>query len=150
MEAEAYVEYIDILSQREWDEITEFNQRLVDSSRIDENSVLESITIDYLNYLAELRKKHGNHPMLIEFTADRLENPAERINLYLEAIQGYKAIAADTCSCYISMAEVYMETLDDHETCKECLDLAWEDATARNDKDDMTDVSRARKSLLGK
>ena len=86
---------------------------LVNASEEEDDEVIAANLKNVFDLLEALAIKYGPHPVLYETKADILPNPAERVELYRQAIRLAESNALQTLTIRLSLAEVLIEDLLD-------------------------------------
>ena len=73
-------------TEAEWATAREAIWGIVKAGSIEDTVVEASCLVELLEVLTTLRKRYGDHPVLLETEADFIDDESERIELYQRAI----------------------------------------------------------------
>ena len=99
--------------EEDWESVEEAVVALVNASAEEDDEVIAANLKNVFDLLEALAIKYGPHPVLYETKADILPNPAERVELYRQAIRLAESNALQTLTIRLSLAEVLIEDLGD-------------------------------------
>ena len=99
--------------EEDWESVEEAVIALVNASGDEDDEVIAAKLKTVFDLLEALAIKYGPHPVLYETKADILPNPAERVELYRQAIRLAESNALQTLTIRLSLAEVLIEDLGD-------------------------------------
>ena len=109
-------------SEEDWESVEEAVIDLVNASGEEDDEVIAANLKNVFDLLEALAIKYGPHPVLYETKADILPNPAERVELYRQAIHLAESNALQTLTIRLSLAEVLIEDLGDFAAAREELE----------------------------
>lgn len=72
-------------SKDEWQAVRDAALRVLNASMADDTLTRASHFLEFQQVLVDLKKRHGNHPVLLETEADFTEDTAGAICLYRQA-----------------------------------------------------------------
>ena len=99
--------------EEDWDSVEEAVIDLVNASAEETDEAIAAHLKTVFDLLEALAIKYGPHPVLYETKADILPNPAERVELYKQAISLAESNGLQTLTMRLSLAEVLIEDLGD-------------------------------------
>jgi hypothetical protein len=102
-------------SRPEWQTVQNITGSIVNASAMNDNVLMDSSFAELVIILEELRERHGNHPILLETTADFCGDPLLQLDLYRSAIHLAEDNNLPTCTIRISLAEVLLEKFNDRD-----------------------------------
>lgn len=108
--------------EEDWEAVEEAVVALVNASAEEADEVIAAKLKNVFDLLEALAIKYGPHPVLYETKADILPNPAERVELYKQAIRLAESNALQTLTIRLSLAEVLIEDLGDFAGAKKELE----------------------------
>jgi hypothetical protein len=100
-------------SESEWDRVNKAAAAVTNATLQDDDVLAASKLVELQLLLASLRDVHGEHPILLETEADFLNDPAERRELYLQAIDGALHGKIPTYTIRISLAALLLDSFVD-------------------------------------
>ena len=100
-------------SQSEWQKVEDASHLLVNATLENDTVLKASYFAELLAVLDELRRRHGDHPTLLETAADFCDDPSLRVDTYRSAIKLAEANNLPTLSIRISLAEVLLKEFRD-------------------------------------
>ena len=109
-------------SEEDWESVEDAVVDLVNASGEEDDEVIAANLKNVFDLLEALAIKYGPHPVLYETKADILPNPAERVELYRQAIRLAESNALQTLTIRLSLAEVLIEDLGDFAEAKKELE----------------------------
>ena len=92
----------------EWDPLKPVAEAIIDAVRADDDVLAASLRREMLELLDGLRKRHGDHPVLLETAADYTEDHTERSPLYRRAVEIAEVHGLPTLSIRLSFAFTLM------------------------------------------
>jgi hypothetical protein len=98
-------------SEDEWSRVNDAAAHIVNHSLLDDAVLYESGVEEMRAVLDDLRKQHGEHPVLLETEADFVVDGAERRILYQQAIDLATKFGLPTYSARISFAHLLLVEL---------------------------------------
>ena len=131
-------------SAEDWQVVEEAVIALVNASADETDEVIAAKLKDVFDLLEALAIKYGPHPVLYETKADILPNPAERVELYRQAIRLAESNALQTLTIRLSLADVLMEDLGDFAAARQELEACKGELTA-DDRDEWQALSEKAK-----
>lgn len=137
-------------TQEEWDHVAEVVGRMVNASLAGEIAVHDSLMNDLDSILDELRRRHGEHPILIETAADFLDDPTERIRLYRAAVDLAERNRLPTITIRLSLVEVLLEHLGDSRAAADELLACRDESRTTSDPDDRRKWSELMRDCVRK
>ena len=127
--------------EEDWQAVEEAVVALVNASAEEADQVITAKLKDVFDLLEALAIKYGPHPVLFETKADILPNPAERVELYQQAISLAENNALQTLTIRLSLAEVLMEDLGDFAAARKELEACKGELT-EEDLDEWETLSK--------
>lgn len=100
-------------AEEDWDSLEEAVIDLVNASGEEDDEVIAANLKNVFDLLEALAIKYGPHPVLYETKADILPHPAERVELYKQAISLAENNALQTLTIRLSLADVLIQDLGD-------------------------------------
>ncbi|MEN8686261.1 MAG: hypothetical protein AB1Z51_11050 [Desulfuromonadales bacterium] len=97
----------------DWEAVEDAVVALVNASGEEADELIAAKLKNVFDLLEALAIKYGPHPILYETKADILPNPAERVELYRQAIRLAESNALQTLTIRLSLAEVLIKDLED-------------------------------------
>jgi hypothetical protein len=97
----------------DWSRVSEAARSLVNATFAEDAVLRESQFEELRGVLAELREKYGPHPVLLETEADFIDEPAEQVQMYEQAIHLAEAKGLISYSIRLSLARVLLEESGD-------------------------------------
>lgn len=122
-------------SQADWDRVGKAALPCLNATLAGDRALVKSTEKVLRELLRELRRKYGDHPVLLETEADFTENKRRKRALYEQAIQSALAGGLDTYTIRISFATHLAWDHDDQEQGRQQL-LACQQELARADDGD--------------
>lgn len=116
-------------SEEDWESVEEAVIDLVNASGEEDDEVIAANLKNVFDLLEALAIKYGPHPVLYETKADILPNPAERVELYRQAIRLAESNALQTLTIRLSLAEVLIEDLGDFAAARKELEACKDELT---------------------
>ncbi|MEQ8785244.1 MAG: hypothetical protein RIC55_03060 [Pirellulaceae bacterium] len=108
-------------SADEWDAVTASGNRLVNATLADDSVLRDVLLREFFELLAQLRARHGEHPVLLETEADYLDDPLERKHRYEAALRLARENHLPTFTICIFFAQLLMDEFDDVHRAAEIL-----------------------------
>lgn len=108
--------------EEDWQSVEEAVIDLVNASAEEDDEMIAANLKNVFDLLEALAIKYGPHPVLYETKADILPNPAERVELYKQAISLAESNALQTLTIRLSLAEVLIEDLGDFAEARQQLE----------------------------
>ena len=96
-------------SEAEWEWVKDAALPVINATLAEDDLLRESHPVGLIEVLAELRKRHDDHPWLLETEADFVRDDTERIELYRSAIQSAEATGMQTLTIRLSLAQVLLD-----------------------------------------
>ena len=96
-------------TEAEWQAVRDAAHFVVNAAMGEDPEVEASHLIELLDVLGNLRKCHGEHPILLETAADFAEEDDERLLLYQQAARVAAANGLSTLSIRLSLAELLVD-----------------------------------------
>ena len=100
-------------STDEWQRVNDVSRKVVNASFMDDGVLGQSHLLELTSVLDELRKRHGEHPILLETEADFLQDATVRVAKYRLAIALAKQHNLSSYTVRLSLAYVLFEQLSD-------------------------------------
>lgn len=116
-------------SEEDWESVEEAVIDLVNASGEEDDEVIAANLKNVFDLLEALAIKYGPHPVLYETKADILPNPAERVELYRQAIRLAESNALQTLTIRLSLAEVLIEDLGNFAAARKELEACKDELT---------------------
>ena len=105
----------------EWDAVRWAAKSVTDAVQADDANRRAARFADLRGVLADLRKRHGNHPLLIETEADFIPDSRDAADLYRQAEDAAVAAEWPTISIRLGLARVLFEELGQPGAAREVL-----------------------------
>jgi hypothetical protein len=120
-------------TQVEWRRVSELAGRLTNAALADDDVLHASLFVDLQDLLADLSRRHGEHPGLWETEADFTDDPNTAIALYEQAKQLALRAGLPTYTIRISLARVLIDQGDAAAAGKELRECRSEVAARGDD-----------------
>ena len=96
-------------SKAEWAAVSDAALPVVNATMVDDAVLRASHLVGLLDVLAELRARHGDHPVLLETEADFADDDRERIVLYRRAVGIADSHGLPTLSIRLSLSRLLLD-----------------------------------------
>lgn len=93
----------------DWDRVKNAAHPVLEATLADDDAVSDSMFIGLRETLQELRRKYGEHPVLLETEADFCSDPDDSIRLYAEALSIAQKHSLPTVSICLSYARALID-----------------------------------------
>jgi hypothetical protein len=100
-------------SEEEWSRVCDAAHAITDASSMDVAVLMASRKVEMQIVIQALRNVHGDHPILLETEADYADDPIERRELYLRALDGAVRGNIPTYTIRIFLARVLLDHFAD-------------------------------------
>lgn len=136
-------------SETEVFSLSEAARAVVNATLADDEVLRASRFKELRRVLIELRRKYGQHPMLLETDADFTQPPRERVALYERAKRAALAGGWPTYTIRISLACVLLEAFGDAKRAMQELEGCRDETAACADKSEMQEWQELAKRCAG-
>ena len=124
-------------THEEWQEVQHASTSLTNAILTDDGVVQASLFAELLEVLAGLRRRHGEHPTLLETAADFCDDPISRRDMYVSAIRLAEANRLPTSTIRISLAKVLLQDFNDPTRAACELSACKPELASRGDESEM-------------
>ena len=132
-------------TDEEWDRVSEAALPVVNAGLADDMVLRESAIVHLWEVLDDLERKFGQHPVIVETRADFVDDERERIRLYTIARIEAERMHIPIHTIQISLADVYVEFLDDPDQAIIELNRCAEDVAAFGHEHERKDFDKLKK-----
>lgn len=137
--------------REEWDAVGEAALPMVNATFAGDDALQASLLVDFLELMADLKSRHGDHPVLLETEADFIRDDQERAELYQRAEQIAESNGLPTLSIRLSFAKLLMDTGRPKVAEKALLDCESELTDAdKYDKDHWNELMEEARQAMSK
>jgi hypothetical protein len=135
-------------SAEEWARVREACLGIVNAELSEDEAIRTSRFEKLCEVLAELRNRHGDHPVLLETEADFAAEPSEQIALYEMAKLAAVAAGFFTFTIRISLARVLMDDLGDRARALQELLACRDEVTLWAEEDERKEWEELRRQAI--
>ena len=96
-------------SKAEWATVSNAALPVVNSGLADDTAARASHLVGLRDVLAQLRARHGDHPVLLETEAEFTEDDGERVSLYRRAVGIAEANGIQTLTIRLSLSRLLLD-----------------------------------------
>ncbi len=132
----------------DWDRVKDVAHPVLEARLSDDDAVAESMFLSLQETLANLRRKYGDHPVLLETEADFCDDTQDSIVLYSRALTIARENALPIVSICLSFARVLIDDADDPTEANRVLMACHEEVYRNHDESDRTEYEELA-TLLG-
>ena len=115
-------------TRAEWQPLEKVAESILNAHSAGDEVLRSSLRLEMLDLVSGLQKRHGDHPVLLEATADYTEDAAERVSLYRRAVEIAEAHGLPTLSVRLALAWVLVHRLSNSVAALEVLRVCGSDA----------------------
>jgi hypothetical protein len=120
-------------NQREWQEVADVSMSHTNATLADDAVLQASLYVELQEVLDKLRRKYGEHPILIETAADFGDDATERRDMYRSAVRLAEANGLPTFTIRISLGRLLLQEFDDPTQAAQELSACEAELAARAD-----------------